>query len=746
MYRKTGLISFGLLLILLFAMAIATWYEHLHGSAKTGFYFYNNVWFTLLWVLAVTMSSYYIALKSLHKRISVFLLHLSFIVILSGALATRLTGKTGHVHLRENNKVELFIDDWTRSLVVFPFSLSLKSFEVEYYPGANTPANYISVVEINVHKTGERFESTISMNNILRYKGFRFYQSSFDEDRLGSILSVNRDLIGIPITYTGYYLLFIAMLMVLFDRKERFRLLIEKLSKKNALIVFLLLTPLIAETTPTAAAPVVNHEEASRLGSLWIDYHGRISPLQTLAKDFTAKITGKNRYKEFSGEQFFFNMLFFHDEWRQEPVFKINSKELRGLIGINSNYASLSDFIDASGRNKLEPYYNLMYGSNRTKGWLGEAVKLNDKFYLIETLQNGSLLKIFPMIREDGKLQWYSPDTDMPPQTDSTVNVFFRHFFPFYFDAMQKGDATATKEYIETLVALQQKIVGDKLPSNIRLRAELLYNRLEIFSKLFKICLVIGSICLLFFTLGNKLPLPNAKIYKIFYITLWVVFIIASFGIALRTCIGGRFPWSNTYETLLLMSWLSLLTGIIMRRFSFLTIVFSFLLAGFALLVAHIGAMNPYITPLVPVLVSPLLSIHVLTIMIAYGLCGFMTLNSFTAFILLPLGNKKKDEIIRLKETNELLMYPATFLMGAGIFIGAIWANVSWGRYWGWDPKEVWALITFMLMGITFHGTTIRWLKKPVVYHIFIVIIFISALMTYFGVNYLLGGRHSYAG
>jgi ABC-type transport system involved in cytochrome c biogenesis permease subunit len=224
---------------------------------------------------------------------------------------------------------------------------------------------------------------------------------------------------------------------------------------------------------------------------------------------------------------------------------------------------------------------------------------------------------------------------------------------------------------------------------------------------------------------------------------------LATAGLILRTCIGGRIPVSNSYETMLSLAWFSLLTGILARRYSFLIVAFSFLLAGFTLLVAHISSMNPQITPLVPVLQSPLLSIHVLTIMVAYGLCGFMALNSLAALAVWIFGSKKTDRmayIKRMKETCELFMYPATFLMGTGIFLGAIWANQSWGRYWGWDPKEVWALVTFLLMGFSFHEKMLAWFRKPIFYHIFIVIIFFAVLMTYFGVNYILGGKHSYAG
>ena len=727
--KKIGLFSLLLLALLALVLALATLYEHLNGSARAGFFIYNSVWFTLLWLLAATMGCYYIAVKSLQKRFSVFLLHLSFLIILFGALTTRIAGKTGHVHLREDRRVDMFLDEWTHSVVILPFSLSLKSFEIEYYPGTDSPANYVSVVELTDSKTGERFEREISMNNILRYKGYRFYQSSFDEDRQGTILSVNRDIIGITISYIGYYLMFLSMLLILLDKRERFRFLLKKLAPKPAIIAILIFIPVFARAKSQpppqllSDSMIVCKDMASNLGGIWVEYLGRISPVQTLANDFTVKITGKKRYNNISGEQFFFGWLLFYEKWRQEPIFKLKSEELKLIAGANDGKASLADFFDANGRNKLEPYYRQMYAGNRTKGWINEAVKLNDKFYLIEMLQNGSLLKILPMQNDDGKLQWYAPEND---GIAAIINV-------------------------DRLREFQQKNAGDTLPSTAIMKMEKIYNRLQIFSLLFMICLTAGSLGLLFFIFkDSKIQrFKDSKIQRFFVIALWVVFVMAAIGLVMRTCIGGRFPLSNTYETMLLLSWFSLLTGILMRRYSFLLVIFSFLLSGFTLLVAHIGSMNPQITPLVPVLNSPWLSIHVLTIMTSYGLCGFMTFNSITAFIVWLTGIKKKDNIAeyikQLKETNELLMYPATFLMGAGIFIGAIWANVSWGRYWGWDPKEVWALITFMLMGLTFHEKTLAWLRKPLVYHIFVVIIFLSVLMTYFGVNYLLGGRHSYA-
>jgi len=761
MEKKSGLYAFAFTALLVVVMAWATWDEHVRGSAHAYGVFYNSVWFTLLWIIAATFGCYFVATRSLHKRLPVFLLHAAFLLILSGALTTHLTGKTGQVHLRENQQVASFFDEWTHRKVNLPFSISLQSFEIEYYPGTNSPANYVSVVEVTDSKSGEHFERGISMNNILRYKGYRFYQSSFDEDWQGSVLSVNHDTWGILLTYSGYFLMFFSMLLILFNKRERFRFLLGKLAQKGTLVVMLLIfSTLSAVSQPDG----LSREQAAQLGSLWVGYQGRISPVQTLANDFTMKLTGKNRYQSLSGEQFFFGWLFFFENWQHVPMFQLKSEELKQIAGTEEGYACLADFFDADGNNKLEPYYRLMYGSTKPEGWLKEAVKLNDKFHLIDMLQYGSLLKIFPMQDENGKLQWYAPNMEIPAQTDSMENVFAKYFFALYYEALLQDDAATADMYADELLAFQQKKAGDTLPSPAHLKVEQIYNRVHIFSLLFKVCLLIGTLSLLFFVFciirdesahsaAFAMPPPNpfnaTSVQKFFIITLWSVFAATTIGLGLRTYIGGRLPVSNSYETMLLLAWLSLLTGILARRYSFLLVVFSFLLAGFTLLVAHISSMNPQITPLVPVLQSPLLSVHVLMIMVAYGLCGFMALNSITALIVWGIGGKKTDRttyIQRMKETSELFMYPAAFLMGAGIFIGAIWANQSWGRYWGWDPKEVWALITFLLMGFTFHDRTLTWFRKPIFYHIFVLIIFLSVLMTYFGVNYILGGKHSYAG
>jgi len=736
MNRKTGYIAFGLLALLVAAMGLATWTEHKLDSRHAFKLFYNSLWFSVLWFIMTITACYYILSRRLYRRLSVALLHGSLLLILAGAMTTRLTGRTGQIHLRENKPLSSFADD-RGSVSTLPFSLILKSFRIEYYPGTSSPSNYISIVEVK-DASSEPSVHEISMNHILNYRGYRFYQASFDEDMRGSVLSVNHDSWGIGLSYSGYFLLFFSMLIVLFDRKERFRFLLKKLSSKASKVAII---SIMAFSAKDAYAQDFTPEQCALWGRVWVEYNGRICPLQTVANDFTVKLTGKDRYKDYSAEEVFLGWLFRPEKWRYEPMFEVKSAELQQLTG-RKGFASLADFADKNGYDKLEPYYREIYSGGKQDARLKEVAKTSDKMHLIEMLLDGSLLKIFPMTGNDGRLQWMSPDMRFPAQADSSEVLFATHFLHLYHEAIGSADADM---YLSKLQAFQQKKAGKYLPSSMRLETELLYNRLHIFSWMFKFCLTAGFICLFFFILSTVRNRTYQIAERIFHILLWLFFAAVTLGLGLRTYISGSIPVSNGYETMLLLSWLSLLTGLLARRYSLLIVVFSFLLSGFTLLVAHIGSMSPHITPLMPVLQSPLLNIHVLLIMVSYGLCGFMALNGITA-LTVNAFIKDGEYLDRMKEISELFMYPATFLMGAGIFVGAIWANISWGRYWGWDPKEVWALITFLLMSFTFHSKSIKFFRTPVVYHIFTLIILLSVLMTYFGVNYILGGMHSYGG
>lgn len=445
--------------------------------------------------------------------------------------------------------------------------------------------------------------------------------------------------------------------------------------------------------------PALKRVQADSLAQEQVIYHDRVVPFNTLARDFIQKLTGKASYKGLTPEQVIGGWLLYPEVWRNEPLIYIKNTELQHLLNLQTPYARLTDLFDG-------PVYRLQKTWQQEQGKgskLAKAIQETDeKVGLILMLEKGTFIQPLP--------------------TDGSVQPL----------------------------------------SELEIKAELLYNRIPFSKILFMINLSLGVLSfllLLQYSLRRRVLSPKAKAITrtagaFFSVALYLAFIFHLAGYCLRWYIGGRIPLSNGYETMQFMALCILLVACLLhRRFSFV-LPFGFLLSGFALLVSYLGQMNPQITPLMPVLVSPWLSIHVSLIMMSYALLAFIMLNGILALCLRkkePENNvsenddRQDNRIEQLTLVSRLLLYPATFFLGAGIFLGAVWANVSWGRYWAWDPKEVWALITFLVYGAAFHSQSLRIFRKPLFFHIYMILAFLTVLMTYFGVNYVLGGMHSYA-
>ena len=754
----SGKISFILFVLLTAVMAVATVVEKQNGTSYAYEWFYGSAWFIACWFTLVVYALIYIIAQKLYKRVLSICLHIALLLILVGALITHVSSQNGVIHLREGEHNHFFSNN-NRAVNIIPFTLNLQSFSIEYYPGTNSPSDYVSKIEVNDPLNNNFFEAQISMNKILNYKGYRFYQSSFDDDMKGSIVSVNRDVYGIPVTYTGYYLLFVSMLLMLLDKNGRFRKLLRNpVLKKSVLAALLLMSAFdMATASPLLAngGETISREQAAKLGKLWVLHDERIMPLQSLAYDFTTKLYGKHSYKSYNAEQVMAGWLLFPEIWGMMPIFEIKNSELQDIVG--GNNVSFSDLFTINGdirhyrHYKLAHYYKQIYQGGKQSDFIKEAARLNEKIQIINMLQQGSLLAVFPQQQAGGYVQWHTTQSNMPDSLVCGEKLFMRTFFSSYQDAIIRGDEQKADELLNKLENYQQKNAGLSLPSNTHLQVEILYNKLDIFSLLFKINLTLGLLVLILFVWQTVNNTTNKTLSVIAYILLIVAFVVQTAGMGLRTYVSGRLPLGNGFETMLFVAWCALLIPVCLRRYSLIVPSFGLLISGFALLVAHLGAMNPKITNLVPVLSSPLLSLHVSVIMFSYALAAFMVMNSLTTFMLLIFGNKKNISnllltIRKLRLLSELFLYPCVFFLAAGIFIGAIWANVSWGRYWGWDPKEVWALITFMIAALPFHGKTLTWFCNNFFFNTYILLIFVSVLMTYFGVNYFLGGMHSYAG
>lgn len=660
----------------------ATFIEHSRGTAFVERYIYHSVWFCCLWGILACFVVVAMARFNWLKRLPVVLLHSSFLIILGGAMLTFLFGEKGYIHLKKGVEVTTFVRESDKHEVSLPFALRLDSFNIKYYPGTEAPSDYVSAVTYVQH--GHSASANISMNRVLSVDGYRLYQSSYDDDGSGSWLSVNYDPMGIGVAYTGYVLLALASIGLLVSKRESFRRLLQNpLLRKGGLMLMLLF---VFGASAHAELRAISLEEANTLCAKQVIYQDRIVPLNTMARDFVLKLTGKDAYRGLSSEQVLASWLVYTEDWAREPMIYVKNGALRQMLNHpRGKYIALNELFDGD-KYKLQSMLSGEACKNDSK--LKNAIlELDEKVGLILMLREGTLIKPLP---EDGSVT---------PLSETAV------------------------------------------------KAELLYNKIPFSKLLFMINLTLGILSfggLLYLGLRREdAPVSNAvRVIKCGFV--WLLFASCLFhwiGYALRWYIGGRMPLGNGYETMLFLAGCVLVLSCWLQRRFLFVLPFGFLLSGFTLLVAYLGEINPQITPLMPVLLSPWLSIHVSLIMIAYALYAYIFLNGILALCL----RHKPEQVERLMLFSKLMSYPATLFLGVGIFIGSVWANVSWGNYWSWDSKEVWALITFMIYGVAFHGTSLPWMRKPMHYHIYMVLAFLSVLMTYVGVNYFLTGMHSYA-
>lgn len=744
-------ISFTLLVIIQLVLVTATILEKMVGSSFVSAHIYDSVPFIVLWAVFALFSIIYMLKRKIWKNPAVLFLHTSFFLILAGALVTWLSGEQGLLHLRKNIGAMSFMDSDGMSKR-FPFVVKLADFQIVYYSGTRAPMDFVSSVTMSDNETDKIVESNISMNKIFSYRGYRFYQSGYDEDEGGVTLAVSHDPYGIAITYSGYALLLLSILSFFFIRNSRFRRLLKSPLLIRSIICLLLIAPAMnansaddRQKKTVNKAKVLPEDVAEKFCDLYVLYNDRICPLQTLAKDFTTKLYGSSSYKGLTLEQVFTGWMFYHSSWKEQPVIKIKSKAVQQILGIDGKYASLDDFYGKYNEYKLEEAVRKIRAGERVEDKKG-IEEADEKYNLIALFYSGKLLKIFPHQDMDTRINWYSQGDVFPDNMADDEWFFVRKSLDYIHEMVVKKDFEGLSGMLSKLKFYQQKKAGEVLPSANRFKAEKIYNGLKYTKLLAMFCTLIG---LLSFLLYCYCLVNSKKVSRIVEMVLCVIasiaFLYLSISISLRWYISGYVPLSNGFETMQFMAWCSLALSLILWRKFFMLLPFGFLLCGLTLLVAMMGESNPRITQLMPVLSSPLLSIHVAVIMVAYSLFAFMMFNGVTAVIMYWMKADNSMQIKRLHVVSRIMLYPAVFCLAVGIFVGAVWANISWGRYWGWDPKEVWALITLLTYTFALHTDSLTRFCRPMFFHVFVIVAFLSVLITYFGVNFILGGMHSYA-
>ena len=667
-----------------------------------------------------------------------------------------------------------------------PFSIKLNDFIAEKYPG--TEKSYASFMSKVTVEDERPFDYDIFMNHILDHQGYRFFQASFDPDERGTVLSVNHDFWGTWITYLGYFLLYFGLMGIMFFGKTRFKQLtktLDKIKKQKAIVTTMLLLGFLSlnaqgktqdgdhnhqngpsqqQLDSLLKASTVSKEHAIKFGELVIqDDGGRMKPLNTFSSELLRKLSFKDSFKDLNADQVFLSMMLNPALWYNTEFIALDKKgqndSLRSIIAVEGSqrYVKATDFFDSKGAYKLAPYLQDAYATSTPNKFQQDYKDVDLRLGLLNRALSGEIIKIFPLLNDDNN-KWVSAVEYRSGQyqvSDSLYANFIKNAVPFYLLSLQKAITSDDYSEADKLLAAfhqnQQNHGSEVLPAENRVKAEIIYNKLDIFNRLYKYYALVGV--LMFFVLVFTI-FKERRIWKIatylFKGIIYIFFIWHTSGLIMRWYISGHAPWSDAYESILYVSWATMGMGLLLGRKSNMTIAASAFVTAMLLWIAHQSWVDPSIANLVPVLDSYWLMIHVAVIVGSYGpLTVGMILGivSLLLIILTNTRNKVRMEL-NLKELtiiSELSITVGLIMLTIGNFLGGQWANESWGRYWGWDPKETWALISIMVYAFVIHTRLVPGLRGRWTFNFLTILAFGSIMMTYFGVNFYLVGLHSYA-
>ncbi|MDO6472570.1 cytochrome c biogenesis protein [Maribacter sp. 1_MG-2023] len=657
-----------------------------------------------------------------------------------------------------------------------PFKIQLNDFQLDRYPGSESPSAYAS--EVMVLDTNTKMPFRIFMNNVLDYGGYRFYQASYDTDEKGTVLSVNHDVLGTNVTYLGYFLMMIGMFFTLFGKSSHFTIINKKLKKlksKNKVIAMflfgLIATGLEAQQSNDSISipDLVAHQNidiqhSDLFGRLMVqDLDGRVKPINTLASEFLRKVSRKPYFtynvngKEIrlDANQVFLAMHVAPGAWQQIPIIKIDAEKggtfFDALKITEEGLISFDDLINPSGDyvlTKVAEEANAKKPAEHNE-FDKEVLKVDERFNILFNIFSGNYLKIFPNSLDENDT-WFSYThhfKDFPPEDGR----FVQSITPAYFNDIADKKWAEANEKLSYIDTYQSTLGVEIIPNDQRVEAELWYNEMNLYFWLFQVFFTLGFILL-------ALALARIFMQKRYIDVLWNILVILSLisflvftgNIILRWYVAQHAPWSNGYEMLIFVAWVLMLCGLMTFRKSDFSLPLATLFTGSLLFVSYLDWLSPEITNLMPVLKSFWLKVHVATIVSSYAPLALSFILGFMVLLLMIMKTKKSSEAIniRIKELtyiNEISMTIGVFVLSVGTFLGGIWANESWGRYWAWDPKETWALISIIIYAIVLHLRFVPALKSKYVLNAASVFAFGSIIMTSFGVNYYLSGLHSYA-
>ena len=643
--------------------------------------------------------------------------------------------------------------------IQLPFSVKLYDFIMERYPGTNSAASYASEVQLNDPQNGTQMDYRIYMNHILNYGGYRFFQSSFDKDEKGTYLSVNHDFWGTWISYIGYALLTLGLLMTLVSKNTRFYQLSKKLTNMRAstagitILLFALSTSLNAQQVVKSDIKAVSADHAEAFSELVVqDFRGRMKPLHTMNRELLRKVSGSESFEGLNADQTILSMFVNRQEWYGKPIIKIGQRT-QELLEVRGKRAAYRDFFDKEGKYILSQDVSLAHNSDpKDRGKADkELIKVDERVNIMNMIFSGSIFKIIPLENDENNTWLSSQSHGNGNEHNETADLFFSNYTVTLAAAMNSGDYSIPNRLLTELSAYQKVAGSEVIPSDSKINSEIFLNKLNIFKHLSYSYVLLGLLFLILLFISVFLPRLNLKpvFYVLFTLTA-IGFLFHTVGLGLRWYVSGRAPWSNGYESLIYIGWTTALAGLIFTRKSAGALAATMVLSGTILLIALLSFFDPEITPLQPVLRSYWLTIHV---SLEAGSYGFLMLGAIIGIINLILmmltTAKNKDRVVRvvreMSYISEMTLIGGLIMISIGTYLGGVWANESWGRYWGWDAKETWALVSILVYAFILHLRIIPKLQGLYTFNVWTLVGLASIIMTYFGVNYYLSGLHSYA-
>lgn len=755
--------SYKTMLFLLFLLAvgaaIATFVENDFGTATARYYVYNSLWYEA--ILTLTALNIAIVFYKRGKTVGFAktLFHLALIFMLIGSGLTRYFGIDGIMKIREGSSSNSIFSTEKNAEITLPFSLKLNDFVLERYYGSRAASSYKS--EVTVLDGSKSIDYTISMNKTLTYKGYKFFQTFYDPDEKGTILSVTKDS-GVEVTYIGYALLFLGLILNLFDPKSRFRKLITQIKTPTLLVAIFIATqtPLFSHSeyvqTYLNEHKMGSFELSEEFGQLVVQSRmGRMKPFDTLSSEVLYKMSGKSSLLGMTPTQVALGMLTHPTLWKNIDMIQTKTPKLREFIGVDKNQklVSFNDFFDGNRYKLAEELERALALRPSQRGTFeNDIIKVDDRLSVAFLLYQGILFKIFP-IPNDSHNTWVGLDSLNAKLQGEEAEMLSDSASDFIAGLFERNYKKSSKQ-IGVFKTYQEKYGKEIMPSNSHLKSEIFFNKAMIFERLTLAYVGVGLLLLVmaFYEVlqkSNFLSPIFQKTKTTFFVLVLALFVAHTFGLALRWYISGHAPMSDTYESIIYIAWSCLLFSLIFVRNSLFALSGSVVMAGIFMFVAHLGHIDPEITNLVPVLKSFWLSVHVSIITASYGFLGLGAALGFFALILFSLPKKEsydlQKNIKNLVAINEVTLILGLTLLVIGNFLGGVWANESWGRYWGWDPKETWAYISIIVYTIVLHIRLIPKLYSHYIFSVLSLLSFATILMTYFGVNFYLAGLHSYA-